>query len=279
MKELTVVWFQGAGCTGCSVSLMNTQNPRIKELLLDEVVPGKKIALKFHPTLMAGQGKMAIKILEHVGEVEKNKYVLVVEGAIPTAGKGVYGRIGEETILSKFLELAKDANLIIAIGTCATYGGIPSGKPNPTGAKGCKEILEERGIEKTVINIPGCPPHPDWFVGTVLELLSGRVPELDEEGRPKLFYGKLIHENCPRRADFDKGKFATRFGEEGCLYELGCKGPTANADCPLRGWNNGISWCIQVGSPCIACQEPEFPDEVSPLYKKIRWEEENEDSD
>jgi hydrogenase small subunit len=104
-------------------------------------------------------------------------------------------------------------------------------------------------------------------------LFSGaQALDLDELARPKLFYGQLIHENCPRRADFDKGKFAQELGDPGCLYNIGCKGHYTNADCPLRQWNNGVNWCIKAGSPCLGCVEPEFPDGTSPIYEKITYE-------
>jgi len=168
--------------------------------------------------------------------------------------------------------LARDALAIIALGTCATFGGIAAGKPNPGGYEGTDKFLKSRGIDKPLINIPGCPPHPDWFIGTVASVLLLGLPkpeDLDELKRPKVFYGGLVHENCPRRAYFDEGKFARKFGEPGCLNELGCKGPVTHADCPIRLWNHGTNWCIGAGSPCIGCCEPGFPDLVAPFYQKL----------
>ena len=164
---------------------------------------------------------------------------------------------------------SKTSSLGIAFGTCACYGGIPSGSPSPAGCVGVSELFRMEGVNKPVINIPGCPPHPDWFLGTVAHLLLAGMPELDEFLRPKLFFDKTIHENCPRRAYYDEMKFAKKFGEEGCLYELGCKGPYTHADCPLRMWNGGVNWCIANGSPCIGCTEPGFPDDLSPFYEKL----------
>jgi hydrogenase small subunit len=246
---------------------------------LDELVPGHQLNLLFQATIMAGQGEPVIEVLRDTEKNRKGGYILVVEGAIPTAEGGVYGSIGEKagehlTIMQSVEELGKNALLTIALGTCAAFGGIPAAEPNPTGCKSVKALFDEKGIEALVVNIPGCPMHPDWFIGTVSAIIfsGAEALELDSLGRPKLFYGQLIHENCPRRADFDKGKFAQKLGEPGCLYKVGCKGHYTYADCPLRQWNNGVSWCVKAGSPCIGCVEPEFPDGTSPMYEKITLE-------
>ena len=276
-KEIPAIWLQGAGCTGCSIALLNGASPTVKNLLLDEIVPGKRVCLKFHATIMAGEGEPVIQVLQDTRKNDKGAYVLIVEGAIPTAKSGIYGSIGKSadkhhTILESVLELSKDAAMVIAAGTCASYGGIPAAAPNPTGCKGVKDILDKNSVKTPIINVPGCSMHPDWFFGTISAILLGRQLQLDDCGRPKLFYGKLIHENCPRRADFDKGKFANHPGEDGCLYQVGCKGHYTYADCPLRQWNNGVSWCVKAGSPCLGCVEPGFPDFTSPFYEKLNRE-------
>jgi len=279
-KKYPVVWLQGASCTGCSVSVLNAVSPKFQNLLLDELVPGQQLNLIFHATIMAGQGEPVIEVLKDTEKNRKGGYILIVEGAVPTAENGNYGSIGEKdgrhlTIQQSVEDMGKNALLVIALGTCATFGGIPSARPNPTLCKGVKTIFNEKGIKTAVVNIPGCPVHPDWFVGTIsVVLFSGAdALELDDLARPKLFYGSLVHENCPRRADFDKGKFAEKLGDPGCLYKLGCKGHYTYADCPLRQWNNGLNWCVKAGSPCLGCVEPEFPDGTSPMYEKITFEE------
>jgi hydrogenase small subunit len=159
---------------------------------------------------------------------------------------------------------------ILAVGTCASFGGIPAGGTNPSNCVTVRKMMEVKGIKKPLINIPGCPPHPDWIVGTVASIVLNGLPgpnDLDDNLRPKAFFGKLIHENCPRRAYFDEGKFAKKFGEEGCLYELGCKGPITHADCPTRRWNGGTNWVIGAGSPCLGCTQPEFMS--LPYYEKV----------
>ncbi|MFC2024818.1 hydrogenase small subunit [Chloroflexota bacterium] len=276
-EELPVIWLQGAGCTGCSVSVLNSVSPNIKNVLIDEVIPGKHVNLRFHPTIMAGEGDAVIEVLEETPQQKKGGYVLVVEGAIPTAEGGSYGTIGEENgkavpIVSRCESLASDALAVLSLGTCSSFGGIPAASPNLTQCLGVEALLKAAKIDTPVVNIPGCPPHPDWFIGTVASILLFGLPnpeDLDEYRRPKAFYGTLIHENCPRRAYYDEGKFAKKFSDPGCLYELGCKGPVTYADCPIRHWNNGVNWCVGSGAPCIGCCEPGFPDLVSPLNKKI----------
>lgn len=277
VQEIPCVWLQAASCTGCSVSILNTSYPSIKNLLIDEILPGKHINVRFHPTIMAGQGEAVIEILEATRNEKRNGFVLIVEGAIPTAENGVYGVIGEKggtpiTMLSWFEQLSKDALAVIALGTCASFGGIPGSKPNPTGCKGVGDVLKELSLSTPFINIPGCPPHPDWFVGTVASILMNGLPrpsDLDEVGRPKAFFSQTIHENCPRRAYYDERKFAKKFGDPGCLYELGCRGPITHADCPLRLWNGRVNWCVGCGSTCIGCTSEGFLDAVSPLYVKL----------
>jgi hydrogenase small subunit len=269
-EEYPVIWLQGAGCTGCSVSVLNSASPSIKNILVDEVIPGKHVNLRFHPTVMAASGQIAIEVIEKPPQKKKGGYILVVEGAIPKAPG--YGSIGEASIASRVESLGRDALAVIALGTCASFGGIPAATPNPSQCVSVNQLFKTCGIKTPVINVPGCPPHPDWFVGTVVSILLQGLPkpeELDEFGRPKLFFGKLIHENCPRRAYYDEKKFAKKLGEPGCLYELGCKGPVTYSDCPLRRWNSGTNWCIGGNAPCLGCVEPGFPDELSPFYEKM----------
>jgi len=276
-KEYTAIWIAGAACTGCSVTVLNTVSPTIKNVLIDEAIPGKHLNLRFHPAIMAGQGKIAVEVLGQTRKEKKGAYILVIDGAIPTSQGGEYCMVAkedmsEESFLSQVLSLGSDALAVIALGTCAAFGGIPAGNPNPTTCRNVNEVFESHNISTPLINIPGCPPHPDWFIGTVASMMLFGLPkpeDLDEFLRPKAFYGNLIHENCERRAYYDEGKFAKKFGDPGCLYELGCKGPVTHADCPIRRWNNGTNWCIGAGSPCIGCCEPGFPDLVSPFYEKM----------
>ena len=258
-----VIWLSGAGCTGCSVSLLNTVHPKIAEVLL------KVISLRFHPTIMAAAGNLATSMLDETRKKYKGKYILILEGAVPLAESGIYCTIGERnghhlTLLEAVLELAEDAAALVSVGTCASYGGIPRGKPDPIR---CRSLAEVTG--KTVLNIPGCPPHPDWIVGSLVHVLLFGLPELDKNGRPVMFYGKSIHDNCPNYSYFANGDFAQKLSDDKCLIQLGCKGPTSFADCPNRHWNGYVNWCIGSGTGCIACCEPGFPDTSAPFYVKL----------
>jgi len=276
-NEHSIIWLQGATCTGCAVSVLNSVAPNARNLLVDEVIPGHHLNLCFLPTVMAGAGDVAMGALNDTYTNKKGEYLLVVEGSVPTADGGVYCSVGEDgdtpiAFVDLVEKVAKDALAVICLGTCASYGGIFGAKPNPTGCIGVGKFFEQRGIGTPHVNVPGCPPHPDWFVTTVATLLLGGIPaadHVDDDGRLLSIYGQLVHENCQRRAYFDEGKFAKHFGDEGCLYELGCKGPVTYADCPIRLWNNGTNWCVGSGGPCAGCTQPEFPDLVSPLYKKL----------
>jgi len=269
-REISVIWLQASTCTGCSVSVLNSASPRITDLLLREVVPGKHVHLRFQATVMAGAGEPALEVLE-AARAEAGSYLLVIEGSVPTKDGGVYGTLGEAPMVERVAEMARSAMAVIALGTCASFGGMFASSPNPAGCTSAGDLLRSEAIDVPLINVPGCPPHPDWFVGTVATVLIGGLEAVavDDVGRPTRFYGQLIHENCPRRAYFDEGKFAAHLSDEGCLYELGCKGTMTHADCSLRRWNSGVNWVIGSGAPCNGCTEPDFPDLISPFYERI----------
>jgi hydrogenase small subunit len=251
-KKPSVVWLQFQECTGCTESLLRSEHPTLDKLILD------MISLDYHETLMAAAGHQVEAARQSAMKDNKGKYILVVEGAIPTKENGIYCKIGGRTAIELLKETAADAAAVIAIGSCASWGGMPSTFPNPTGASSAASI-----IGKPVISIPGCPPNPYNFLSTVAHYLTfGTLPELDAKGRPKFAYGRLIHENCERRAHFDAGRFALQFGDEGhrqgfCLYKLGCKGPETYANCPQILFNDcgAGAWPVGTGHPCIGCTE------------------------
>ena len=248
----SVIWLHFQECTGCTESLLRTSHPAVSELILDLV------SLDYCETLLAAAGHQAEAVLKTAMTENKGKYVCVIEGAIPTKDDGIYCMIGGRTALEIVNDVAKDAGAIIAIGSCASWGGIPSADPNPTGATGAPMVLKG----KTVVTIPGCPANPYNLLGTVLQYATfGTLPELDDKGRPKFAYGRTIHEHCPRRAHFDAGRFAEKFGDEGhrlgyCLYKLGCKGPSTYANCSTLHFGEVVdAWPIGLGHPCFGCTE------------------------
>ena len=277
--EWPVIWLQTGTCTGCSVSVLNSLSPRIQNVLVDEVVPDNHVSLRYHMTVMAAAGDLAIQAMKDTAQNNKNGYVLVVEGSIATKDDGVYDEFGmqdgnEVSALKWTQDLGKDALAVIALGTCAVGGGIPAAKPNPTGCVTVQKVFADANIKTPVINVPGCPPHPDWFVGTVAAVLVGGLAavDVDDLGRPKAFFGELIHHNCPRYSYFERGQFSTKFSDPYCMYQLGCKGPITHADCPKRLWNSGTNWCVGANSLCHGCAEPAFPDfaDLPERYHSIR---------
>jgi hydrogenase small subunit len=248
----SVIWLQFQECTGCTESLLRTSHPAVDELILD------LISLDYHETLFAAAGHQAEAALKTAMDTHAGKYVCIVEGAIPTKENGIYCMIGGRTALDIVTEVAGKAGAVIAIGSCASWGGVASADPNPTGASPVHAVFKE----KPVVNIPGCPANPYNLLGTVLQYATyNTLPELDEEGRPKFAYGRTIHEHCPRRAHFDAGRFAEKFGDEGhrlgyCLYKLGCKGPVTHANCSVQHFGEVVdAWPIGLGHPCFGCTE------------------------
>jgi hydrogenase small subunit len=248
----SVIWLHFQECTGCTESLLRTSHPAVSELILDLV------SLDYCETLFAAAGHQAEAALKTAMTRNAGKYVLIIEGAIPTKENGIYCKIGDRTAQDIVHEAADKAGAIIAIGSCASWGGVPSADPNPTGATGAPMILKG----KTVVTIPGCPANPYNLLGTVLQYATfGTLPELDDKNRPKFAYGRTIHEHCPRRAHFDAGRFALKFGDEGhrlgyCLYKLGCKGPATYANCSTLSFGEVVdAWPIGIGHPCYGCTE------------------------
>jgi len=185
----------------------------------------------------------------------------VVDGSIPLGNPG-FSTIAGVTNVEMLKEVAEGAAAIIAVGTCAAYGGLPHAAPNPTGAVPVAEIVKE----KPVVNVPGCPPIPVVITGVLAHFLTfGRLPELDGLGRPLAFYGNSIHDRCYRRPFYERGQFAETFDDEGarkgwCLFRLGCKGPITRNACATTKWNNGTSFPIESGHGCLGCSEPDFWD-------------------
>ncbi len=264
----SVIWLHFQECTGCTESLLRTSHPEVANLILDLV------SLDYHETLFAAAGYQAEDALKAAMEKNAGKYICVVEGGIPTKDGGIYCQIAGKTALEMLKEVAEKAGAIVAIGSCASFGGIQAADPNPTGAKGAPQILEG----KTVVTIPGCPANPYNFLGTALQFVTfGSLPALDKLGRPKFAYGRVIHDDCPRRPHFDAGRFAQQFGDEGhrlgyCLYKLGCKGPETHANCSIKNFCEiPGAWPIGIGHPCVGCTEQSLVFRV-PMFQTVEIE-------
>jgi len=261
-----VIWLHFQDCTGCTETLLRPSHPDLGDLILNV------ISLEYHETLMAGSGKQAEETLNEAVQKYSGKYVCVVEGSIPTKDNGIYMRLAGRPAMDVLADVGGRAAAVIAIGSCASWGGIPSADPDPTGARGVADLLQD----KKIINLPGCPPNPYTLLGVVLQFAdSGTLPELDTEKRPKFAYDRDIHEQCSRRAHFDAGRFVKQFGDEGhregwCLYEMGCKGPDTHAGCSTRHFNEIPDvWPIGIGAPCIGCTEKSIAFRV-PMFKVIQ---------
>jgi hydrogenase small subunit len=248
----SVIWLHFQECTGCTESLLRTAHPALSELILDLV------SLDYSETLLAAAGMQAEEALHAAMKRHEGKYVCVIEGAIPTKDDGIYCKIGDRTALEIVKDVADKAGAIIAIGSCASWGGIPSADPNPTGATGAPQVLQG----KAVVSLPGCPANPYIFLGTALQFVTmGTLPALDDKGRPLFAYGRTIHEHCPRRAHFDAGRFVQHYGDDNhrlgyCLYKLGCKGPETHASCSTLHFGEvDDAWPIGLGHPCFGCTE------------------------
>jgi hydrogenase small subunit len=253
-KKPSVVWLHFQECTGCTESLLRTSHPDVGALILDLV------SVDYHETLFAAAGKQIEEALESA--LHAGGFVLVVEGAIPLKDDGVYCVVGGKTAQQSLAECAEKAAAVICIGSCASWGGIPASPPNPTQSTGAPEVLAKLGISRPTVTLPGCPANPYNLLGTVLQFATfGTLPALDEKGRPKFAYGRVIHEDCQRRPHFDAGRFAVAFGDEGhrngfCLYKLGCKGPQTHANCSLLDFCDVPgAWPVGIGHPCVGCTE------------------------
>jgi len=263
-RRQSVIWLSFQECTGCTESLTRSMSPSLEDLIFDFV------SLDYHHTLQAVSGEAAEAARRQAMKDNAGKYVVVVDGSVPLADGGVYSVIAGRSNADILAETVEQAAAVVAVGSCAAFGGLPGAAPNPTGAVPISKLV----TTKPVINIPGCPPLPQAMAGTLTHLIAfGRLPELDALARPRAFFGETIHDRCYRRPFYERGLFAKSFDDEGarqgwCLYELGCKGPVTYNACATAKWNGGVSFPIQSGHGCIGCSEPGFWDRGG-LYRPL----------
>jgi hydrogenase small subunit len=261
----SVIWMEFQGCTCDTEALLRGTRPTAAEIVLDV------LSIDYNETIMAAAGFQAEEAKDKTIKEQKGKYILVVEGSIPLAKNGLHCVIGGRTALDHLKEAGENAAAIICVGTCSSFGGIPAAYPSPTQAVGVRDILPH----KPIVNLPGCPVNVVNLTATIVHYLTfGSLPTLDKDLRPLFAYGKRIHDNCERRGHFDQGQYVERWGDEGhrqgwCLYKMGCKGPATFHNCPTVQYNDGQSWPVKAGHPCVGCSEPGFWDTMGPFYERI----------
>jgi len=256
LQKRKFVWLELTGCSGNIISLLDGNAPDFKYLA------SQMVKFVYDNSLIVKDGQ---KAMDQLFSVLGSDFILAVEGAVSTKDDGIYNIIGKYqgqpvTAYEAIKRLGEAASHVIAVGTCASDGGVSAARPNPVGCVSVQSVLQRK-----VIKLPGCPCNPDWFLGTLAPVLQFGEPELDTTGRPTLFYGITIHDRCPRRSYFDKGIFAEKLGDPTCMFKLGCRGPVTRTDCPIRRWNERVNWPIGDNAPCIGCAQFGFPDKMEPF--------------
>ena len=266
-RKVPVIWLSFQECTGCTESRTRSAAPSLEQLLFGF------ISLDSHHTLMAASGAAAEASRRDTIKTRHGQYLLIVDGSLPTSPG--YSTIAGTSNLDMLRECAHGAAAVIAVGSCASFGGLPAAAPNPTGALGVAALMEQQLVpSRPLINLPGCPPIPVTISGVLAHYLAfNEFPALDELARPLAFYGNTVHQRCSRYHFYQEEKFAERFDDEGarsgwCLYKLGCKGPTTHNACASIKWNDGTSFPIEAGHPCLGCSEPGFWDHGS-FYRSL----------
>jgi len=268
LKKIPIVWLELSDCTGNSEAFIKTAHPKVDDLIL------KYISLDYHELLMAASGDQSENALDSILKNDAGKYILMVEGAVPLGIDGKFLRIGPrgETGLELLKRCAKDAAVVMSIGSCALDGGVVAAAPNPTGAVGVGEALGRDDI----INLPGCPVNPINIVGTLVHyIMFDELPELDAKNRPIWAYQYRIHDNCERRGHYDMDEFVQEWGDAGakkgwCLFQMGCKGPYADLNCSVVKFNEGTSWPVQAGHGCFACGEGKIAFDLYANNRKLQ---------
>lgn len=271
-RRPSVIWLSFQHCTGCSESLMRSGNSLTDRLTVENLILNF-ISLDYHETLQVAAGAQAEAARLEAMEANFGEYVLIVDGSLPTGNNEWWMAIAGQSGLSMLRETIEGAALVITVGTCASFGGIPAAAPNPSNAMGVGDLMAAGLVpSRTLLNISGCPPVPEAITGSIAYfLVNGALPPLDNLRRPMLYFGKTVHDCCPRLAHFNAGRFAASFDDDGarqghCLLLLGCKGTETFNACTTNKWNQGTSSPTQAGHGCIGCSEPNFWDHPGGVY-------------
>jgi len=284
-----VLWMTGGlSCDGDTISMTAATRPSLEDLLTG-AIPGMPGVVLYNPVLAYETGEDLIRAWHDAAAGKLDPFVLVLEGSIGNeeingdghwTGFGIDPETDQPITVNEWIDrLAPKAAAVMAIGTCAAYGGVPAMRNNPTGAMGLRDYLgwdwtSRLGI--AIVNLPGCPVQPDNATETLLALilaLGQMAPmiDLDEQGRPRWLFDRTVHEGCNRAGSGESGRFSDVLGaDEGCLVKLGCKGPVVKCNVPVRGWVNGLGGCPNVGGICIGCTSAGFPDRFVPFMDPDR---------
>ncbi|HET9495765.1 MAG TPA: hydrogenase expression protein HypE [Chloroflexia bacterium] len=287
VKVVHAYWLAGMSCDGCTVAVTGATSPSVEDLLIGRI-PGVPRVVLHHPVTSVESGEAFMRNYEIAAEGNLNApYVVIFEGSVPNEALaaetgGYWCAMGSETVpkpiptTTWLKRLAPGAAAVIAIGTCATWGGIPAAYGNPTGSMSVMDFLGEKyrsALGLPVVNVPGCSPVGDNFtetVGAVLLFLNGLgpLPEFDELGRPSWLFKQTVHQRCVRAGYYEEGTFADKYGGHECLVEIGCWGPVVQCNITERGAINHVGGCMNTGGVCIGCTMPGFPDRFAPFYKR-----------
>jgi hydrogenase small subunit len=272
----TVLWMEFQDCAGNTESFLRASRPTAAEVILD------LFSLDYHETIMAAAGDHAEVLWHKVVEKQPGQYIAVIEGSIPTGAGGAYCTVNGFTALEIARQVCGSAMATVAIGSCSAFGGLPAAAPNPTGALSVAEAVP--GVQN-LINLPGCPANVENLTALLVYYLTyQRWPSLDSLRRPRFAYPDTIHDECPREDHFEHGRYVQAWGDDGhrqgfCLFQMGCKGPVTRHNCPEIQWNEGTSWPIGCGHPCIGCSEPQFWDTMTPFYARLEGFDEGHESE
>lgn len=289
IEEVHAFWVAGGSCDGCSIAAVGASSPSVEDLLRG-VLPGMPKVVLHHPVLSVVAGEEFIHPFRLAAEGKLgHPFVVIGEGSImderiAAATGGYWSGLGADEdedgmpqpipSSSWVSRMSKHAAAMIAVGTCATWGGIPAAAGNPTEAVGMMDFLGEdyrSTLGLPVVNLPGCAPQGDNITETIAAVLLflhglGPLPEFDELGRPSWLFGETVHRGCTRAGFYEEGKFAHEYGDKECLVEVGCWGPVVQCNINKRGALNGHGGCMNIGAPCIGCTMPGFPDSFAPFY-------------
>jgi hydrogenase small subunit len=284
LEKVYLFWIVGASCDGCTIAITGATNPGVEDLLGGNIPGLPKVEL-IHTVVSVESGPEWVHnlFMAERGELDA-PFVVCWEGSVmdeTLTGEGFWMGLGEDpetgrqiTSLEWLTRLAPKAAAVIAVGTCATWGGIPAASGNVTNAMGVMDYLGKdfrSAFGLPPINVPGCSPVGDNIIETaaaVLLFLQGLapLPEFDELGRPAWLFSETVHRHCPRAGYYEEGVFAHEYGGKECLVELGCWGPVVQCNISERGMVNGMGGCMNMGGICIGCTMPGFPDKFSPFY-------------